>query len=120
MKKYINVCLSSLFALSVITACGRVDNTLLSTDSNLLAPAVQNGEFTAMGVSTKRFSLSFKANMTETQIKSLEQKYKAKFVKILPQIGIAVAEKSDAENTEAVANIIKSEAIENSEPIGLA
>ncbi len=121
MKKYINICISGIFALSVLAACGRVDNSSLSFDSNIGLPAVTNGEFNAMGQSTRRFSLSFKANLTESQIKNLEQKYKTKFTKIIPQIGIAIAEKSETTDIEQISSQMKAESLlENSEPINMA
>jgi subtilisin family serine protease len=121
MKKYLNICISTLLSLSVMTACGRFENNPLITDSNLTEVTNPNGEFNALGQSNKRFAFSFKANLNEAQIKNLEKKYNTKFTRIIPQIGIAIAEKTEDTDLEAASSKMKSESLlENAEPINQA
>lgn len=115
MNKYLSTFLAIAFSAS-LTSCSSVDE-LNSPD--LTQTPISGTEFNAFGQSTKRFVVSFKSGMSDEEIKSLEAKYGAKFEKIIPQIGIAVAEKIESSELEDP-NTMKAESnVEEFEPVNL-
>ncbi len=103
MKKHLNLFLATLTVTSLLGACRTTDS--ITTDTSLINPNNNTiSEFSANGQSTKRFSLSFKTKITDQEIKTLESKYNTKFEKIIPQIGIAIAEKPAETQTDPTAS----------------
>lgn len=119
MKKTSSLLLSTLFVVSTLVSCATMDDTLVLPDET--APLTQGGgEFNAMGQSSKRFSVSFSSKMTDTEIKDLETKYNTKFSRVIPQIGIAIADKPEEVPSEQLSDQIKAEStVEDYEPINL-
>lgn len=116
MKKYLTGFLSFTFALSVASC---------SSTEDLVTPQINNSvssgnEFNAFGQSTKRFVVSFKEGISDSQIAQLESESKAKFVKILPEIGIAIAERTDEQSSENLETNIKAQSnVSDYEPVNL-
>ncbi|GIW23517.1 MAG: hypothetical protein KatS3mg068_2524 [Candidatus Sericytochromatia bacterium] len=91
--------LTSTFLVSIfLSNCGIDSNSLLLDEATQLNNEDSYlSEFNAMGKSEKRFSISFKNKLTPEYINKLENKLNTKFTRIIPQIGIAVAEKISIE-----------------------
>lgn len=109
MKKYVSAILSTIFAVTLATSCERGDESLLLAPELNAPNVVGNGEFNASGFSLKRFALSFKADLNEAELEKMQNKYKTRFSKVIPQIGIAVAEKPEDVESETLANEFKAE-----------
>ncbi len=117
MNKYLSSFLSVVFTVSLYSCSS---NDLTNPDLSLETPSVTGNEFNAFGQSTKTFVISFKSSIDESQIQELESKYKAKFKRIIPEIGIAVAEKDESVTTEYLSNSMKAESnIDDYEPVNL-
>jgi subtilisin family serine protease len=119
MKKTSSLLLSTLFVVSTLVSCATMDDTLVLPDETTPL-TLGGGEFNAMGQSSKRFSVSFSSKMTDAEIKNLEEKYNTKFSRVIPQIGIAIADKPEEVPSEQLSNEIKAEStVEDYEPINL-
>lgn len=117
MKKYLNSFLAITFTAVVASSCSSTEDLV---SPQLAQPVSTGNEFNAFGQSTKRFVVSFKENISDEQIKQLEIESKAKFVKILPEIGIAVAEKSEDTDSQEIENSIKAQSnVSDYEPVNL-
>ena len=120
MNKYLSTFLALTFTASIASCSSTNDLTTANLDAQ--TPSLTGTEYNTFGQSTKRFVVSFKAGISDSEIQGLETKYKSKFKKIIPQIGIAIAEKSaDAEETtEELSSFMKSQSnVEEFEPVNL-
>lgn len=115
MKKYLNSFLAITFT-TIVASCSTEE--LVNPELN--QSVATGNEFNAFGQSTKRFVVSFKENMSEEAIKKLESDSNAKFIKVLPEIGIAIAEKSENTNPQDLENTIKAQSsVSDYEPVNL-
>lgn len=116
MKKYLTSFLALTFTLAVASCSSSED--LVNPQIN--TPVSTGNEFNAFGQSTKRFVVSFKEDISDSEIAKLESESNAKFIKVLPEIGIAVAEKSDSQSSENLENTIKAQSsVSDYEPVNL-
>lgn len=118
MNKYLSTFLAAVFT-ATIASCASTDD--LTTATLTSEPASMTGtEFNTFGQSTKRFVVSFKENISQAEIAQLEVENKAKFVKVLPQIGIAIAERDDSVAPEALETEMKAQSnVSDYEPVNL-
>ena len=117
MKNSLKLTLVTLLTISSVVACSRGDIAVPDTEQQSEIPqyseveALSAGkEYNAFGVSKKRFSLFFKSKISDsTLIKKMEEKYKTKFKRVIPEIGVAVVEKSETDETNDLAGSMKAE-----------
>ncbi|MFN8673285.1 MAG: S8 family peptidase [Candidatus Sericytochromatia bacterium] len=129
MKNLLKATLLSTLVVFSITSCNRgeiISNTEEQLDTEIPAfsqSEIQSAgkEYNAMGVSKKRFSLFFKSKLNDsTFLQKLEEKYKTKFKKVIPEIGVAVVEKSETDENNQLAGSMKAEStVDSYEPINM-
>jgi len=99
-SKLISISLISLL-LSNCSIDNNITNLQLNNDFQSVNKDEYYSEFNSMGKSEKRFSISFKNKLTPAYLESLEKKLNTKFTRVIPQIGIAVAEKISMEQSNS-------------------
>lgn len=122
MKSIFSKLVSITIVSLLFSSCATDDISILD-DSSL--QVVNNdsylSEFNAMGKSEKKFSISFKNKLTPEYINSLENKLNTKFTRVIPQIGVAVAEKVNIEeaSTEMESSFKSESTVDEFDPVNL-
>jgi subtilisin family serine protease len=121
MKKVFSKLVSVSLISLLLSNCGTENINVLNDNLQVINQDTYSSEFNAMGKSEKRFSISFKNRLTPDYIKSLENKLNTKFTRVIPQIGVAVAEKINIEqsNSEIESSIRTESTIDEFEQVNL-